>query len=194
MGIDRAAPQLCRCAEPVLQTEQRCNGKYHSYLTRFLLVALPSKQWPPELLADIFRTLSSLLHELFENGLVVNGRQFYFGILGLKADFEFHCTVLRDAGLKRSYEHVGRARDIPVCIECEAGFQETPFEDANVGAAWTRTIGRSPPWDRLPTLAGVPFDNWHSFPSRAPEFFRRDPFHVFRLGPLVPETSKVVPF
>ena len=186
LGIGRTEPKPCTCAEPVLQIGQRCNGKYHSYLTRFLLVAFPSKQWPQQLLPDIFKSLSSQLRELFETGLAVNGQRYYFGILGLKGDFEFHCTSLRDAGLKRSYEHVGRARDIPVCIECEAGFEETPMEDANANAAWTRTIGRSAPWERLPSFGQLPFDNWNSFPSRAPEFFRRDPFHVFRLGLLVP--------
>ena len=191
LGIGGSAEpnKLCTCAEPVLQTGQRCNGKYHSYLTRFLLAAFPSKQWPQELLSDLIRALSSQLRELFNTGLLVNGRRYYFGILGLKGDFEFHCTCLRDAGLKRSYEHVGRAQDIPVCIECEAGFPDTPMEDANVGAAWTRTIGKSAPWERLPSFGQVPFDNWCSFPSRAPEFFRRDPFHVFRLGLLVPQTS-----
>ncbi|OLP92440.1 hypothetical protein AK812_SmicGene25753 [Symbiodinium microadriaticum] len=178
-GVEATREEL---GEPVLQTGQRCNGKYHSYLTRFLLAAFPSKQWPQELLSDLIRALSSQLRELFNTGLLVNGRRYYFGILGLKGDFEFHCTCLRDAGLKRSYEHVGRAQDIPVCIECEAGFPDTPMEDANVGAAWTRTIGKSAPWERLPSFGQVPFDNWCSFPSRAPEFFRRDPFHVFRLG------------
>ncbi|CAE7283808.1 unnamed protein product [Symbiodinium microadriaticum] len=182
LGIGRDEPKFCKCADPVLQTGQRCNGKYHSYLTRFLLVAFPSKQWPQELLADVWKALSSQLRELLESGLLVHGRRYYFGILGLKADFEFHCTSLRDAGLMRSYEHVGRAKDIPVCMECEAGFPETPMEDANANAAWTKTIGKSAPWQRVPSFAELPFDNWHSFPSRAAEFFRRDPFHVFRLG------------
>ncbi|CAE7266410.1 unnamed protein product [Symbiodinium sp. CCMP2592] len=182
LGIGRVEPKPCTCAEPVLQIGQQCNGKFHSYLTRFLVVAYPKKQWPEELLSDIFKLLSNQLRELFENGLLVNGRRFYFGILGMKADFEFQCACLRDAGLNRSYEHVGRAKDIAVCIECEAGFPEIPFEDANRNAAWTKTIGKSAPWERLPSFAQMPFDNWHSFPSRAPQFFRRDPFHVFRLG------------
>ncbi|CAE7717972.1 unnamed protein product [Symbiodinium sp. CCMP2592] len=168
--------------KPVAQTGQCLNGKFSSYLTRFLLAAFPSKQWPGETLSSILASLSGQMRTLFEEGLVVNGRRFYFGIMGLKADFEFHCTALRDAGLQRSYEHVGRANDIPVCIECEAGFPDIPMEDANVGARWTRTLCKSWPWTGVPNFAQMPFDNWQSFPSQAPQFFRRDPFHVFRLG------------
>ncbi|CAE7731172.1 unnamed protein product [Symbiodinium sp. CCMP2456] len=178
-GVEATREEL---GEPVLQIGQRCNGRYHSYLSRFLLVAFPGKQWPAALLPDIFKALSSQLRELFESGLAAQGQRYNFAVLGLKADFEFHCTSLRQSGLKRSYEHVGRAQDIPVCMECEAGFAETPFEDANANALWTRTIGRSAPWTGTPPFVQLPFDNWQSFPSRVTDFFRRDPFHVFRLG------------
>ncbi|CAE7310029.1 unnamed protein product [Symbiodinium sp. CCMP2592] len=165
-----------------LRSQKKKDDAGHSYLSRFLIAAYPSKQWPPELLADIIKALSTQLREIFETGLLVQGRRFYIGIMGMKGDFEFHCTSLRDAGLKRSYEHVGRAKDLPVCIECEAGFQESPFEDSNPNALWTRTIGKSAPWESAPSFVQMPFDNWSSFPSGVLQFFRRDPFHVFRLG------------
>ena len=174
-----APSQRCRCEVPTELSTVRLNSKFHSYLTRFLLVAFPAKQWPKGLLRHVMSVLSEELAHLFHTGISVDGRVYFFACLGLKGDMEFHAQSMN---LTRSYHNVGTRRFKMVCVECHAGAEDVPFEDVNPKAAWESTICGTFPWTEDPPFSSLPFEDWRSLPSSAPCFFRRDPFHVFRLG------------
>ena len=172
----------CKCPHKCDWSKHRLNTKHNSYLTHFLVTAFPSKQWPQGLLVDFIQNLASQLRELFETGLHVGGRKFFFCCIGFRADMEFHIKCLRESGLDRSYEHVGRVTERMVCHECHAGDPETPFEDINMGAGWENTVCSTFPWSKIPPFEQINFSDWRHLPSDSPLFFRRDTFHVFRLG------------
>ena len=182
--------EMCRCTQACRISGPRLNSKLHSYLSRFLLVAFPAKQWPKGLLRHVMEVLSRELGLLFHNGLVVYGRTYYFACLGLKGDMEFHAQALH---LTRSYHNVGTRNYKMVCAECHAGAEDVPFEDVNPGAAWEQTLCASFPWEAPPPFTHLPFEDWNMAPSGAGQFFRRDPFHVFRLGTL-PGTGIIFSF
>ena len=171
--------QHCRCAAPAPFSEQRLNQKENSYLTRFLLAAFPGKQYPAGLLVDLWKTLSTELADLFWNGICYNNFTFYPTCIGLKGDMEFHAASLP---LDRSFRNLGTRQEKMICIECEAGKPEIPWEDCNAGALWEATCYRSHPWRGESPFSRLPFEDWHQLPSRASCFFRRDAMHVFRLG------------
>ena len=172
----------CRCKEPHVLGCQRLNSKYNTYLSRFLICAFPGKKYPDGLLLDIFRSISEQLAALFWNGIEVEGKTYFFACLGLKGDMDFHAHSL---SLTRSYHNLGTKNTAMVCVECHAGGDNCPFEDTNPGAIWESTICATFPWQEEPPFSSLPFESWMQLPSRAPLFFRRDPFHVFRLGCLV---------
>ena len=169
-------PQRCTCSSPWV------NSKHNSYLTRFLLVAFPTKEWPAGLLDDLFRLLANQLREIFDQGICCGGERFFFACLGMKGDLEFHVRSLRSSEVKRSHETLGVKQSRMMCLECHAGAEHLPFEDCNTSASWVGTTYASFPWVSRPPMADIPFENWENLPSRAASFFRRDPFHIFRLG------------
>ena len=173
--------QTCRCVNACAFLGPRLNSKLHSYLSRFLLAAFPAKVYPKGLLAHVLEVLSEELGLLFHAGMEVDGHTHYFACLGLKGDMEFHAQALN---LTRSYHNIGTRNYKMVCAECHAGAEDVPFEDVNAGAAWEKTICASFPWSHRPPFTPLPFQDWTMAPSGAAQFFRRDPFHVFRLGSL----------
>ena len=170
----------CRCPTTCKYCEHRLNSKLSTYLTHFLVVAFPSKQWPQGLLVDFIKNLSQQLGELHTHGLEIKGQRFFFSCIGFRADMEFHIKCLWESGLSRSYEHCGRVNELMVCHECHAGAPEVPFEDCNFQARWESTVGESLPWATTPPFHPIRFEDGTA--GKAPLFFRRDPFHVFRLG------------
>ena len=176
-----ACTETCRCPQTCALSGPRLNSKLHSYLSRFLLASFPAKQWPKGLLTRVLEVLSQELGLLFHAGIVVHGHTYYFACLGLKGDMEFHAQALH---LTRSYHNIGTRNFKMVCAECHAGAEDVPFEDVNAGAAWEKTLCASFPWQAQPPFTQLPFEDWNVAPSRAAQFFRRDPFHVFRLGAL----------
>ena len=191
LNTSQGAEETCRCSVPVAfgsnnlenPIAQKLNSKNNSFLTKFLIFAFPSKKYKrqPNLLISLHEAASKNLAEVCKHGLMAKGERFYAAILGYKADFEYHAKF---GSLERSYMHAGRTQQLGVCHECWAGTPDIPFEDPSTRALWTDTVCASFPWKETPPFKHIPFEAWESLPSRAPQFYRRDPFHVFRLGTL----------
>ena len=163
--------------------QQRCGQKHNSMLSHFLLFAFPSKKYPRlrSLLVEMHRAVADDVGPMCRSGFDIAGQRFYLGILGYMGDAEYHTKF---GALTRSYQHVGSRRELPCCHECLAGTPNVPFEDVSATALWASSINSSFPWTSTPVFSSIPYENWTTLPSRAPQFYRRDTFHVFRHGNL----------
>lgn len=157
----------------------KLNSQNNSYLTHFLLAAFPSKKYKnqPGLLSSILEAISRDLGRVCQEGLVVDNTTYHFAVLGLKGDMEYHAKI---GLLTRSYQNVGHRNFLPCCHECWAGAPTVPFEDFTTHASWKATVYTDAPWARDPPFQYIPYEPWSS--GAAARFFRRDPFHIFRLG------------
>lgn len=189
IGIGTNDPALtCKCdqamtycgvckSDPMAQRLNNCNN---SYLTHFLTVAFPSKKFKstPGLLQSILEAVSKDLRRACLDGISINGSlKYHVAILGMSGDMEYHAKT---GVLNRSYQNVGHKNFIPCCHECGAGAPHLPFEDVSSNPAWIASLHMSPPWDEAPPFKHIPFEDWES--GAAGRFFKRDPFHIFRLG------------
>eukprot|EP00438_Fugacium_kawagutii_P023191 Skav215052 [mRNA] locus=scaffold1021:115470:117107:+ [translate_table: standard] len=158
---------------------QRLNNRNHSYLTHFLMCAYPSKRYKstPGLLASILEAISKDLDIACREGISIGDTVYHVGVLGMAGDMEYHAKT---GVLSRCYHNVGHRNFIPCCHECMAGEVNLPFEDVSASPRWVRTLYRDAPWNQLPPFKHIPFDNWHT--GQASRFFKKDPFHIFRLG------------
>ena len=167
---------------------QRLNSRHSSYLSRFLMFAFASKDFPKGLLEHMLSVVSGQLALLFTEGIpLVGSKPYYVCVLGLKGDMDFHCQSL---ALTRSFMNVGTVKQKPICPQCLAGSDTAPFEDCNAGDVWESTMHASFPWTRPPPFTAIQFEPWAEEGSRAAEFFKRDPLHIFRLGILVSSCSR----
>ena len=188
LGLDTEWNELkCTCCNPETYRgndkqdpiAQKLNNKNHSYLTHFLMLAFPSKKFKktPHLLLSILEAVSIDLRLACLEGIQVKDERYYVAVLGMSGDMEYHAKT---GLLTRSWQNVGHRNFIPCCHECGAGDILFPFEDVSSNAAWKSTMYRTPPWSQPPPFHHIPFEDWMS--GGASKFFKRDPFHIFRLG------------
>lgn len=165
-----------QCGNPLVQC---LNHRYHTYLSRFLVFAFPSKEIKmPGLLEALLKMTANDLGWVCNNGLDTTHGHWNFAVLGYKGDMEYHAKL----NLRRSYANVGHTNQIRCCHECLAGDALHPFEDPNPSASWLATRYTSLPWTSSP-FTNIPFEDWGgAADGRAAMFLRRDTFHVFRLG------------
>ena len=166
-GLDREANKLF------------CNLKGHSFLQHWPLFVLPgtfAKSYK-DLTLKMLNIIGEDLRDLYQNGLVVNGRKFYIAVVGSKGDLKWFSKI---CCLNRGYENKGRKRDVPCCHICLAGTAQLPAEDVTSVPAWTSTMFQERPWNVNqggPALSAVPFDD------SKPEFmYKHDILHTLRLG------------
>ncbi|CAK9077892.1 unnamed protein product [Durusdinium trenchii] len=107
-------------------------------------------------------------------GLTVRGTCYTFALIAVKGDQKWHIAI---ANLVRHYGTRGRKRSLEMCYECGAGAPNVPYEDVRSSAKWRRTCYRTRPWMEQPPLAVVPFEG-----DRAEYLYKRDVFHIMRLG------------
>lgn len=160
---------------------QQLNQKHNSYLSRFLLFAFASKKYKlqPSLLKVLLQHVSENLGQTCNSGLSAQGHTFYFAVVGYKGDLEYHAKT---GLLTRSYKNVGHVNPIACCHECDGGVAGLPFEDMSPTAKWIDTRYGAFPWNETPPFSSIPFEDWTAGSGKASLFFRRDPFHIFRLG------------
>ena len=192
LGLNTSLKEACKCRCPhAVKSEAldmtnplaiKLNSRHSSFLTKYLLYAYPVKKYKhyPGLCLSMHSTISEDLAQVCRHGLYAHQARWYTAILGYKADWEYHVKV---GSLERSFLKVGCTQEYMICHECHAGAADCPFEDCGTRAAWTSTMYQTLPWRDTPAFRSLPFEPWDR-PSRAPMFFRRDPFHSFRLGTL----------
>ena len=159
-------------------SHQRHNSKGHSYVSRWLISAIPSKIYNrnANALRSLLKQAASELTGLFKDGILheASGTRFHFAFIGVKGDAEFHW----EAGeFNRSYHNTGLKRELMICHQCEAGAPNLSFTDCRDTPQWAATIGTSEPWDVLPPLNHVPYAT-----SNPASLYLFDPFHVLKYG------------
>lgn len=191
LGLDTFQKRMqCRCSSRQTYSgqnlrdpmAQRLNNRNNSYLTHFLLFAFPSKHYKktPGLLKEMLKEISRDLATCLTHGIASGDSQVWrFAVIGSRGDAEWHSKT---GILSRSYQNVGHRNQLQCCHECLAGDALYPFEDFRSTANWQDTVYTTPPWHEEPPFSPLPFEvaGWNS--GAAARFFRRDPFHVFRLG------------
>ena len=159
--------------------ESQCtNMKGHSHLQHWPVFILPGamyKHYKP-LLPMCFERLAFHLRQGFYEGFdVPQLGAFFTAVVGSKGDLKWFVTA---ANLCRSFEHMGRVRDILMRHECNSGTSQLPFEDVTSDhPCWENTVYSTRPWDQTPALARVPYDM-----ERPEAQFRRDVFHLTKVG------------
>ena len=188
LGIDTGEPALkCSCSNSMSYhglrkgnpMAQRLNNKNNSYLTHFLSIAFPSKRFKttPGLLQSILEAMSKDLRIACCDGIAVGNTRYHVAVLGMAGDMEYHAKT---GVLNRSYQNVGHRNFIPCCHECMAGSITYPFGDVSSDPGWKNSLYQTVPWVQPPPFKHIPFDDWNAGDSA--RFFKRDPFHIFRLG------------
>ena len=158
---------------------QRLNNKNNSYLTHFLMFAFPPKKFKstPSLLSSLLEVVSLDLGKVCREGFWIGDTQYHVAIVGMAGDMEHHSKT---GILNRSYQNVVHKNFLACCHECHAGLIAYPFEDVSSDPKWKETLYSSVPWAVTPPFKHIPFANWDT--GEAARFFKRDPFHIFRLG------------
>lgn len=156
---------------------QTTNLKEHSFLTKFVLAALPKKEKAlvDAVLLEIVRDFNTL----FDEGVSARGCQWFVACTGAKGDLKW---VQRVADLNRSF---GSQISInkKMCHECLAGDQEFPFEDASDHPSWAPTCYTKRPYACRPVVCHIPFEHQDGNDEAPHErIFRRDIFHNTKMG------------
>ena len=160
--------------------EQECilhNGKGNTFMSRFLIAAVPSKFYTahadaiPKLLCELKKDLTRLFHEGVKGS---SNKPLFAALIGVKGDFEFHLEV---AGFQRSYANAGTVVNRAFCPECSAGPDAMPAIDMSEPPQWAATAYMSDPWNTVPPLSQIPYAL-----SQAASLYRRDPFHMLKYG------------
>ena len=163
-------------------SHQRHNAKGHSFLSRFLIAAIPSKTLNRngKVLSSLLFEVAAELTELLEHGLSdpafkgTGDMPIRFAFIACKGDAEFHW----EAGqFTRSYHKTGVKQDYMICPLCEAGRPGLSFIDCRERPEWAASIAASDPWDTLPPLNAAPYSN-----SNPASLYKFDPFHVTKFG------------
>ena len=156
----------------------------HSFNSRFLCCVMPHQMYKGKvgkgLWCDMVSEIASDCCKLFHDGVAVhlksgNGVQQFYGIcLGHKGDFP---ALIKAGHLQRSFQNLGVNKGM--CPYCDAGQANVPWEDVSPEAAWVSTMWRTEPWsnDNVSPFRMVPCDQ-----SRAANFYKSDPFHIFKYG------------
>lgn len=156
----------------------------HSFNSRLLLGVIAHKMYKGPtgklLWRDVAATIADDCCKLFHEGVRVNSKsgsacqQFYGICLGHKGDFP---ALVKAGHLTRSFQNLGSAKGM--CPFCEAGKPGVEWEDVSPEAAWVQSMWSSDPWlenDASP-FRRVPCDQ-----SRPANFYKSDPFHIFKYG------------
>ena len=158
--------------------KQYTNYAGHCFLSKFVCFGVASQLYRKHkgLLEKAFAMVSEDLTALHRDGLTLQGRTFYFSVLGVKGDLKFHHQL---GHLTRSYYNVGTTKNHAICSFCMAGVDGCPFEDTSSEAKWRDTMFCTKPWleDQPPIFATIPYDR-----LAQEDIFKLDPFHVWKMG------------
>ena len=158
-------------------SRQNYNHKFHSFLTKFIMFALPRKLYQETtIIDDMCKLISLQLRSLFFEGLFIDGKLWHFACVGLKGDLAWFSKI---AKLQRCYLKLSNSFAM-MCHECHAGTRELPWEEVlSDKPAWSTTLYASRPWTSAPStgLTQIPYD------ALKPEkMLKRDLFHNTKVG------------
>ena len=111
----------------------------HSFLTHFLFTSVPWSIYHDDsatILGGVMEEMAANLSTLFWDGVSINSTRYYFALIGVKGDAEFHVEC---ADLLRSYMTVGTANNLLMCPECDA---DDNFGDVSDHPAWLPTVAK----------------------------------------------------
>ena len=154
-----------------------CNGKGHTFATRFLATAVPAKTFRahPNVIPAFLKQLQEDMCNLFHTGIKdAQGQTVRAAVVGLKGDYEFFLEV---GEFTRSYRNVGTKHDSGMCPDCSAGEAGFPMIDLADRPQWSNTLYATPPWNDLPILNRIPFAR-----SKPQTLYRKDAFHTLKYG------------
>ena len=168
------APKHSSVPTSTSAASQVTNLKNHSFLTKFVLCALPravcKRQDAMDAIAERF---CEELRRLATDGVLVRGQRWFAQLTGLKGDLDWFKKL---GGLTRCYkQQLGQGE--PCCHECGAGAPDLPFEDADHQPCWANSMWFARPWQKSPALVKLVFSEQH--PESA---LRRDVFHNTKVG------------
>lgn len=172
-AISKNSDSARRC----MTEAQQHNARGSTYRSRYLYAAIPKRYYSrknSQIYGKMLDLLATEAVDLFSDGLTVQGSQYYFICLGLKAD---QPAQAKAGSFKRSFLNMGFNKGC--CFQCLAGLSQYPFEDMRANPSWLPTVGQVLPWSadasQQSPLLQIPF-----LPVQSEKFFRKDPFHVFK--------------
>ena len=161
--------------DPVPASFETHNTKLNSFLTKYVLAALPNSLYKEtNALEIVIQKISADFRLLFERGVVIRGQPWFAAVTGLKGDLKWYEKI---ACLERCFnKQLGSG--LAMCHECGAGTPEKPFEDFQHYPAWGTSLFCQRPWgENSPDISEIPFD------AAKPEMIlRRDIFHNTKVG------------
>ena len=151
----------------------------HSFLSRFLLLALPRRYYSqrPEVFLQLFEEVITDFEKLQHRGFQFQHQTWYIQLLGLKGDLPL---LTKSASLTRHYLRAARSEGAKepagMCMLCHAGKAGIPYEDFSDQAKWV-TEPTSPPWATPP-----PFLRLNHIPNMPEAFLKFDLWHCLHGG------------
>ena len=168
--VSTPAPHPC---DP-LRAEQVTNLRQNSFLTKYVLCALPSVLYKSGgVLEAILTVIFNELQELAVNGITVGGTQWWVQLTGCKGDLDW---FKKEGNLTRCWKsQIGAG--LMMCHECAAGGPNAPFEDVQHEPSWAQTRWFARPWEVEPLITRLVFEE-----DRPEPVMRRDVFHNTKTG------------
>lgn len=169
--------KIDRDSEAALASFETHNTKSNSFLTKFVLAALPNSLYKDSnALEVLIKRICADFRLLFE-GVEVKGKPWFVAVTGMKGDLKWYEKI---ACLRRCFnKQLGT--DLEMCHECGAGSCQMPFEDAGHNPSWGTSIYQERPWDEVPDITLIPFEPEDG--TGKPEMvLRRDIFHNTKVG------------
>ena len=171
---------VCQCcshgSKATLCARQNINLKQHSFLTKYVVLALPKKMYKDTtVIQDMSMLISRELRALFFEGVYVNNKLWHVACIGLKGDLAW---FQKTGELQRCYTRLSKRVNMQMCHECLAGNQ-LHWEDLSTYPVWRDSIFTQRPWERDPAsgIASIPYQ------AAAPEkILKRDVFHNAKIG------------
>ena len=158
----------------------------HSYTTRWLLSALPKRDYTGKnsfAFEILMQTLADELLQMSRDGINHQGEQYHVYCLGMVGDWPW---LAKSGGLERTFMNIPKHAGEPnrqackgVCHLCLAGQPGWDYEQINTRhPAWLDSVLTQPPFDESRnTFSIVPH-----IPGQLPMFWRFDIFHTVHLG------------
>ena len=159
---------------------QAMNIGGHSYLSRFLLMAVPRRYYSADatVYLSLFKRTVLDFKVLERDGFRCGGQTWFLQVLGLKGDLPF---MTKTASLERHFLRAARKPDpknppVGMCFLCEAGQIGKPYEDFSATARWA-TEPSKPPWNSRPSFLML-----NHITEQPQQFLKIDLWHCFHGG------------